>query len=191
MAFKDITEGEKTGVALAARFIKSEGGKQSLGLEVSFSFEEPNTGTQETLARVFWLTKDSIKKSMETLVEVLNYNGSEETDQDGNIIDKNAISKNPVKLVVEMDTNEENGKSYPKIKWVNNLGGSGFAGATKETIKSDLESVGFKGAYLAARKGNPTPQTNQVNDSQSWTGDEKEEKGTQGETSFDPDDIPF
>lgn len=156
MSYRDVTPGDKTARALAARFIKSK--KGTLGIEVSFEFEEKSTGGNERLSWVGWLSGGAIEKTMETLVDVLNYNGSEVTDQNGVLTDPNVLNfKKEVRLVVELEEGTDeagmpNGKSYPKIKWVNNMGGSMYQGVKVESIKNDLGAAGFKAAFLAARK---------------------------------------
>lgn len=163
MAFSDITPGDKIGRALGARFIESKKGTPAL--EVSFEFTEPSTGGPERLSRQFWLSQDAIDRSMETLVDVLEYNGSEVTDQNGVLTDPNALNfKKEVKLVVEFEQGRDadgnpTDKSYPKIKWVNNAsGGSQFAGVKVETVKSTLAAVGFKAAFLSAKKNSGSPR---------------------------------
>lgn len=157
MGLKDITAGDKIAHAIGARFIKSK--KGTFGFEVAFEFVEPSTGGPERLSWVGWLSQNAIEKSLETLVEVLGYNGSEVTDPNGVLTDPNVLNfKKEVKLVVEMEegrdaeTGAPNGKLYPRIKWVNNIGGSMYQGVQVESIKNDLGAVGFKAAFLAARQ---------------------------------------
>jgi hypothetical protein len=152
MGYKDITEGDKIATPKVARFIKSK--KGTLGIEVRFNFVEPSTGTPEYLNWTSWLSEGAIEYTMETLVSVLGYNGSEATDADGVLTDPNALNwKQEVKLVVAME--EFEGKSSPRIKYVNKVGGSGFAGVEPESVKSDLAAVDFKAHFLAIKKNGP------------------------------------
>lgn len=153
MGYKDITAGDKVAKPLGARFIKSK--KGTMAIEVSFEFVEPSTGTPERLSYTGWITKDALPYTMETLVNVLKFNGNETTDSSGVLTDPNAMAYGKeVKIVVALDTNPENGKTYPKIQYVNSLGGSAYQGCEPETIKSSLGALGFKAAYLATRQMN-------------------------------------
>lgn len=150
MGFKDITDGDKIAKPIAARIVKSKTG--TLGIEVAFEFEEPQTGGIERLNWTGWLTKDAIDRTMETLVKVLGYNGSKTTSADGTLTDPNVLDfENEVKLVVEHEINPNNQKSYPKIKWVNSMGGSAYVGVGPQTVKADLESLGFDAAFQMAK----------------------------------------
>ena len=85
------------------------------------------------------------------LANVLGCNGSEVVDGNGNYTDPKFLDyKREVKLVVEGE--EYEGKIYPKIKWVNALGGSAFAGCSPEIVKNELGAIGFKAAFLAAKQ---------------------------------------
>ncbi len=149
MSYRDIQAGEKVGVAVGARFIESK--KGTLGLEVEFEFEEPSSGGRERLSRAFWLSQDAVENSMDTLVNVLEFNGDDSVDANSVLTNPTALNYNKkVKLVVELE--EYNGKSYPKIKWVNNLGGSAFVGIEPKVIQSKLASVNFKAKFLAAKQ---------------------------------------
>lgn len=155
MGYKEITPGDKIAKPRAARFIKSSTGK--LGIEVSFTFKEESTDTTESLNWVAWLSDAAIKYSMATLVDVLGYNGSADTNETGVLTDPVAIAYDrQVKLVVEIQ--EYEGKSGPRIKYVNSLGGSAFGSCTPETIKQDLAEAGFKAAFLMAKKNSGLPK---------------------------------
>lgn len=151
MGYKDIVAGDKIAKPLALRFVKSPK-TGTPGIEVSFEFEEPSVGSIERLNWVGWLTKAAIGHTMKTLVEVLEYNGSKTTDANGVLTDPKVINFNKeVKLVIELEANPEDQKMHPKIKWVNNLGGSAYVGLTPESVKSDLASLGFDAAFQEAK----------------------------------------
>lgn len=180
MGWKDITVGEKTAKVVGARWIKSNTGK--MGLEVAFDFEEPTTNGRERLNWVGWLSKDAIGNTMDTLVNVLGYNGSEDADENGVLTDKKAFNtEQEVKLVVEMELNPNNNKEYPRIKWVNSMSGSGFAGVSVNVVKSELQVLGFKAAFLAAKQGGKGSA------SASKPADPADEIGA----PVDPNDLPF
>ena len=149
MGYKDITAGDKKGKVVAARFIQSPK-TQTMGFEVAFEFEEPSTGAFERLNWVGWLSERAIENTMDTLVNVLGFNGNDETNADGTLKDENALNKETeVRLVVEIE--QYNEKSYPKIKWVNKLSGSNFGSLAPETLKANLDKLGFKAAFLATK----------------------------------------
>lgn len=180
MGWKDVTPGEKIAKVVGARWIKSGTGK--MGLEVAFDFEEPTTSGRERLNWVGWLSKDAIGNTMDTLVNVLGYNGSEDADENGVLTDKKAFNlEQEVKLVVEMELNPNNDKEYPRIKWVNAMSGSGFAGVSKNVIKSELAALGFKAAFLASKQGSGKNNTATKTDAP------EEEIGP----PIDPNDLPF
>lgn len=165
MGYKDITAGNKTGRAKAARFIKSKGG--TLGFEVSFEFKEGNS--QERLSWVGWLTEKSLENTMETLVDVLGYNGSEVANAEGLLTDPKVLDyARDVQLVIEMEARkDESGNPKlddagqaildPRIKWVNKVGGSAYVGLAPETAKNELLQIGFKAAFLKAKQSSAPP----------------------------------
>lgn len=162
MSYKDITEGTKTGKALAARFVKSPE-KGTPGIEVAFEFMEPSTGALERLMWIGWLSERAIENTMNVLTNILGCNGNEQTDENGVFKDPKFLDYGrEVALVVELEKyldKDNNEKFSPKIKWVNTLGGSKFANVEPETVKSELAQVGFKAAFLASRgsTGMPMP----------------------------------
>lgn len=150
MSFKDVTAGDKVGQATHARFVEAKTG--AIGLEIAFKFKQGEA--EERLTWVAWLTPAAIQFSMETLKNVLGFNGNDSADANGALTDPAALAYGQdVRLVVELEPyTDKNGqaKTSPKIKFVNKLGGSNFAGVAPETIKSKLASIGLKAAFLAA-----------------------------------------
>lgn len=169
MGYKDISAGDKIGKAVKARFIKS--GKGTDAIEVAFEFIEPSTGNKEMLSWQGWLTDKAIDNTMETLKNVLGYNGCADTDSAGVIMGEKSFDYGrEVRLVVELEAGQNDAsKLYPKIKWVNTLGGSGYAGVAVDTsIKSRVAA-----AFLAAAKKDggavpPPPAQNVQADKVPW-----------------------
>lgn len=155
--------GKYTAKAVAIRFVKP---KDNLGVEIRFEFKNQDGGLAQ-LSWVGWLSERAMKNTMRTLVNVLGYNGDDETvnvpESDpsfGMIKNQDCIDrKKEVQLVIENETNPENEKVYPRIKWVNELGGGQFAGASPEVVKNDLNALGFKAAFLAQKAGKPSAST--------------------------------
>lgn len=160
MGYKDIRAGDKIAKPLAARFVKSKKGTQ--GCEVIFEFEEPSTGAMERLNWVGWLSPAALENTMDTLVNVLGFNGNDAIDDQGNLTDPGALAyQKQVKLVVEIEsyTNDKGeSRSGAKIKWVNALGGSAFQACEPQTIKSELAGLGFRAAFLAAKQSAGKPK---------------------------------
>jgi hypothetical protein len=149
MAIINVKPGKKLARPTAARFIKSQAG--TLGMEIAFSFMEPSTGVTESMNWVAWLSEKAMERSMDTLTNTLGFNGNDSCNAEGILTDPQALAFNvDVELVVEDE--EYKGKYYPKIKWVNRVGGNSFADATPESIKSELSAIGFQGAFLAAKQ---------------------------------------
>lgn len=168
MGLKNITPGRKTAKPVGARFIKS-GKKETPAIEVEFEFEEPSTGERERLTWQGWLTENSEKRTYETLANVIGSNGNiEAMNDDGHFTDPKFVDRNrEVSLVVELEeaknedgstkVNEKTGEVqlWPRIKWVNNIGGSMYANVTPEVAKSSLGALGFKAKFLAAKQAVP------------------------------------
>ncbi len=163
MSYKDITPGIRTAKAVGARVIKSS--KGTPGFEVSFEFTEPSTTNVERLNWIGWLSPNAIEYTMNTLVDVLEFNGRDELidDGSGNLKDPNALNwLKDVSIVINAE--EYDGKTRMKIAWVNNIHGSAFQGGSASDMKRELEAVGFTAAFLAAKaksnlKPKPTEQT--------------------------------
>ena len=157
---KDVSPGTKVAKAVSARFIKSPK-KNTPGIEVAFQFEETNSFTgeigQARMNWVGWLSEGARERTMETLVERLGCNGVETTDDDGKFNDPNFLDwERQVELVVELEQQEGQDKAYPRIQWVNTLGGSGFGSVEPTVVKQALKDVGFKGLFLSAKKNLPS-----------------------------------
>lgn len=154
MSFKDIVAGDYVAKPVGVRFIKSPK-TGTVGLETMFKFKVG--ANEERLSWVGWLTENALENSMKTYVEVLGFNGNENHDANGVLTDPKAINyEQEVKLVIEMEQYE--GKERAKIKWVNNLGGSGFVACEPETVKNHLGAIGFKAAFLSAKQAMGQPK---------------------------------
>lgn len=151
MSYKDITTGKKTAKPIAMRLVKSKKGTEAF--EVMFEFMEPSTGAMERLAWQGWITEASIERTMDKLVHVLGYSGSKEVDAKSIFTDPLVLNfSKEVELDVNRETNPEDGKEYPKIAWVNSIGGSGYAGMSVDTVKSTLNSPLIQAAFLKAKQ---------------------------------------
>lgn len=152
MSYKDIKPGDYAAVPTGIRLIKSA--KNTPGVEVGFKFQVE--GKDQHLNYVGWLTSAALENTMKTLVEVLGFNGDDE-------LKPGCINMaNPVTVVVEFEKNPEDQKEYPRIKWVNAISRSAFAGVEVEKVKTELGALGFKAAFLAAKKTAPATTQEQI-----------------------------
>jgi hypothetical protein len=121
---------------------------------------------------------------METLVHVLKYNGSVETDPSGVLVDPDAFPDIEIQLVIEFKENEKTGKSFPEIKWINSLSKSNHKSVSGSSLKQKLAQVGFQALFLITQEGgadvNRNIETSKVFDSEA-----------DNESSFTEEDIPF
>ena len=168
MAYKDITAGTKSPAKIKkGRFIQSKGG--TTAIEIAIEFDEPSSGTKEILTWQGWLSEKAMPYTMEALVKTMGYNGSTEIDDQGVLTDPNAFDVTKelsivVKLEPTMDENGQqkyddkgNAKFYPKIEYINKVGGSAYAGLKPQELKSALAVSGFKAAFLNAKQSAGTP----------------------------------
>lgn len=143
MSWKNLKDGTYNAVAQAARTIKAKTGK--IGVEVRFKFQ--NGTDTEYLNWVGWLSEAAIENTMKTLVDVLEFNG-DDTFGAGCI---NTVGE--VSIVVKNEPSQDDpSKIYPRIQFVNKLGGSAFKGLEPEEVKQQLGAIGFKAAFEFAKK---------------------------------------
>lgn len=149
MAYKDIKPGKYKAKATRGGIGKS---KNKGTLQVGIEFEFMTTGGElETLWWMGYLT-DAAKERVYNTLALLDFkeNYVETPGENGTMFADDALDKNKeVEIVVEME--EYEGKSRPKISWVNALGGSRFSGLPSIELKSTLSSINFSNELAAAR----------------------------------------
>ena len=155
MSWKDVTEGDKIGEAKSMRRIKSPA-KGTDGIEIAFEFEEPSTGTMERLFWQQWITPNTIERCVNTLKNVLGWNGDEAVNENGHFSHPEVLDwGSKVRLVVEQEnyTNKDGEeKSKMKIQWVNSLtAGSQFSDCSPEECRKPIP--GLRAEFLKAGKG--------------------------------------
>lgn len=174
MGYKDIREGEYVAKPLGMRLIKSQTGKTAI--EVAFNMKFPLEQNKENVEKMYWqgwLSPAAIENTMKTLVEVLEFSGDQTLDADGIFCAENVITKNDIKLVIELEARTKDGAQVfdqqnnpiydPKVKWVNRIGGSAYVGVAPQTAQSEFAAVNFKSHFLAAKQkvgqnaNNPAP----------------------------------
>lgn len=131
MGYKDIKAGKYLAKAVQGAFGKSKNkGTPQVGIE--FTFKTPE-GTQETLWWIGFLTEKARERAFDTL-SLIKFNG--DPDFGPGSFDPEA----EVELVIEMEEHE--GKSRPKIQWVNEPGGSKFSDLPVTEVKTMITSLG-------------------------------------------------
>ena len=197
-----LEAGKYTAKAKGIRFVQNKL-KTKTAIEVAFTVNRGETQPPALINWVGWITPDlekgtnPLERTMKTLVEILDYNGDDTVEmvapdhpRSGMLKNQDAINRQKeVELVIDMEfytTNDESGnpveRSKPRIKWVNNLGGGQFAGATAATLKNDLASAGFKAAFLQAKGSKGAPPVAQQRPPQSMPMQQQ---------NFNENDIPF
>lgn len=157
-------------IAKPARLIKSS--KDTHGVEVVFDF--PEIEDQPSLTWVGWLSEKARENTFKTLSKVLDSDGSDQLDEDGYFTSEGFVNREKkYSLVVEMEDvldqdgnhkfKEETGEvlTRPRIKWVNNLGGSNYEGVKPVEAKTFLSQINFKGAIKAKSTAKSAPAAKQ------------------------------
>ena len=133
-----------------ARLIKSKNG--TYGIEIVLSPTEHD----DKLQWVGWLSEKAKVITFRTLSEVLESDGSDDVDADGFFTSAKFLNyEKKYVAVVEMEEvlNSEGSpvlystgeiKMRPKVKWINNLGGSNYEGVKVTEAKSVLGKLNFK-----------------------------------------------
>lgn len=99
--------------ARAKEWILTEiGEKNTPAVSIEFGFSDPSLGNA-TIAWDGWLTE----KAADRTIESLRYCGWEGLD----LTELQGLDRNEVDLVIEAE--EYEGRTYPKVKWVNRAGG--------------------------------------------------------------------
>lgn len=139
--------------------------KQTPGIQIMFRVTEGEYA-DETVRFDGWFTE----KTAERIIESLNYCGWTGDDlaqfSDGGL---HGLDTNDVELVIEMEdyhgTDEKYlGKQFPKVQWINRLGGRGLN--VKSAMTPDAAAAfgeKFRGLVLKARAKAPQPDGTDFN----------------------------
>ena len=149
--------------AKAKAWLLTEIGERSTpAVSVEFSFLAPEYAS-EGIAWDGWLTENAYARTVESLRHC-GWEGDDVTDLQG-------LDANEVELVVEAE--EYEGKTYPRVKWVNRLGGiatkppmsadrtKAFAAEMRAKIRALDAAGGRKPAPKAAQRPEPPPMTDE------------------------------
>ena len=105
-------------------------GTPQVGVEFAFTTPE---GTNETMWWIGYLTEKARERSFDVL-GLIKFNG--DADFGPGSFDPDV----EVELVIEMEEHE--GKTHPRIKWVNEPGGSKFSDLPVTEVKTMITSLG-------------------------------------------------
>ena len=172
---KQIIDGYKNGKAVSARWVKP---KENWGIDFIFRFEEPSTGLVEVLNWTAWMSANAVERSVDTLTNVLGWNGNEcfDVENPGKDFPKQTLCQDPkssdfqklsntfdwdreVSLTVKHEKYMKDGveKESVKISFVNPLGGSAYQACSPELVKSEIPRLGLRAHFLAAKQNGPMP----------------------------------
>lgn len=165
MGLKDIQPGTYTAKAFSARLIKAK--TEALAVEILFKFGN------EQLPWQGWLSPKALDRTMETLTNVLGYNGDETLDENGIFVGKNCFDwEREVNVVVELESYKNEAgedRTVPKIRWVNKVGsGQAFKSMNTGEAKTMLQQVGFKAAFMAQQQKNKQTESKPTDTDIPW-----------------------
>jgi hypothetical protein len=115
-------------------------GTPQVGIE--FEFYPTETGEPERIWWVGYLTEKAIENTIKTLA-ICGHNGDES-------FPAGCFSTEQVEIVIEMETYE--GKTTPRVRWVNQLGASKFSNIQPDEAKKIATSVNLKAQVMAAKQ---------------------------------------
>lgn len=130
-----------------ARAVEADLGFAGTGTEqiaINFQFlDGENAGQHITWYGFF--TEKCVERTFETL-RTCGWKGDDLNDLDG-------IDENEVELVVEMAVDERDGHAYPKVRWVNRLGGGVALGTRMTDDQRKKFAASMRGYAVSSRKG--------------------------------------
>lgn len=148
-------------------------------VQVVLEITEEGEHTGERMRWDGWLTDNTAQRTLESLRHL-----GWETDDLG---DLSGITTNEVQIVVEHEWNEEKQKSYPRVKWLNRLGGGAklndeakLDGVAAKALSQRFAAMARGTRVAAASKpaAQPRPQAQRP-------------RREQPADTFVDDDIPF
>lgn len=180
MSLKDVKPGSYRAKAVQGAWGESPEKKTPL---VGVQFEFQCEGRMETIWHTMYLTQTQLKdgstvaqKTFETLAK-LGYDESKDLikDEKGNPwFNKQHLADKEVEIVIEIEKGDD-GKSYHKVRWVNELGGARVAGLPVAQVLGNM-NLKSEMAAARARLGTSAP---------------KPKTEAKQQSSFTEADIPF
>ena len=108
----------------------------------------------DTVYASVWLTDKAFERTMETLTEVMGWDGDDLSDLDGTGL----LEGKQVWVVLEEETWE--GKTKTNVKYINKVGGR--PQVTLDPAKAKALAAGLKGRILAYRQANKATDSSDV-----------------------------
>lgn len=152
-----LTEGKYRAKAIAGRFGKSSQ-KQTPGVAVDLEILD-GEHEGEVITWVGWLSPLAHEYTCKNLITLGYDEATSPEAENGQLYEKHFFSKE-VQIVVEMEASQKNpDKFYPKVKWINELGGpgGGLDVLPKQELKLDFD---LKSALAKARAELGVPHQN-------------------------------
>lgn len=120
---------------------------------VDYGIKQTKSGAQQIVVRFRWndefelnwygsLNEGKAREITVKTLEILGMSSNEIWNLADGIESGMLDTDKLVSISVEKETGTD-GKIYPKIKWVNELGGGGVKGLTKEEAKAALKGMSF------------------------------------------------
>lgn len=102
----------------------------------------------QTITWYSYFTEKTVERTLESL-EHMGWDGRSITDPKG-------LDLNEVSLVVEMEKSETDDKMYPRVRWVNRIGGAGIS-MKEELAGNNLRNFGerMQGMLLSRQQNKP------------------------------------
>lgn len=152
-----IEDGRHTAKAIEWKLGITGTGKEQIG--VLFQLQDG-----QTLTWYGYFTEQTVERTLESL-EHMGWDGSDITNPKG-------LDSNEVSLVVESEASPSDGKMYPRVKWVNKIGGGlamkeELSGGALQSFKQRMQ-----GAVMARRQKRGAPQQSQQRRSMRQPGDD-------------------
>lgn len=175
-----IPEGKYKAKGVEGQLTESKN-KGTPGVQVILTITEDGEHAGDHLRWDGWLTDATAQRTLESL----RYLGWE-TDDLGDLA---GITTNEVQIVVEHEWNEEKQKSYPRVKWINRLGGGAklndeakLDGVAAKALSQRFAEMARGTRVAAGSKPAARPQGAQR---------PAASKRPPAEDNFDEDSIPF
>lgn len=147
-----IQAGTYTAKAVGGRFGNS-GQKGTPGIAITFKIKD----STDVITWVGWLSEKSVERTMDTLA-MLGFR--EDLDVKNNEFGPEHLADKEVSIVVAMEPGYKDAtKSFPKVQWINELGGAKYGGLSST---GNAVPPGLKGMLAAARARNGLKQPSQA-----------------------------
>ena len=146
-----MRDGTYNNVAVISGELIESKEKRTPGVELLFQLSDEDGGEQ--IRGTLWLSEGAIKRS----VESLRHTGWQGDD----LSELSTVGSKLCQIVVE--TEEYNGRGYPRVKWVNaneSAGGGGAGQARMSDVAKKQFAAKMRGLVIAVSGGKPSAAVN-------------------------------